>query len=59
VDLARSSGYVGAHRVSSLGQLEANVAAISRLDFEADELVEIDRHARDGAINIWARSSES
>ena len=42
---------------SSVEQLEANVAALERLDFTADELAEIDRHATDSGINIWARSS--
>jgi L-glyceraldehyde 3-phosphate reductase len=42
---------------SSIAQLEANVAALERLDFTADELAEIDRYATDGKINIWARSS--
>jgi L-glyceraldehyde 3-phosphate reductase len=45
--------------VSSVEQLENNVAAVGRLDFDADELAEIDRHATDGAINIWAQSSEA
>jgi L-glyceraldehyde 3-phosphate reductase len=45
--------------VSSVAQLEANVAALDRLDFTDDELAEIDRYATDGAVNIWAQSSES
>jgi len=44
---------------SSVEQLEANVAALDRLDFSEDELAEIDRYAVDSGINIWARSSES
>jgi L-glyceraldehyde 3-phosphate reductase len=43
---------------SSVRQLEQNVAALERLDFDADELAEIDRHAREGGINLWAASSE-
>jgi L-glyceraldehyde 3-phosphate reductase len=43
--------------VSSLRQLESNVAALERLDFSAEELAEIDRHAEDSGINIWAPSS--
>jgi L-glyceraldehyde 3-phosphate reductase len=43
---------------SSVRQLEQNVAALDRLDFDPSELEEIDRHAVDGAINIWATSSE-
>jgi len=44
--------------VSSVEQLENNIAALERLDFDPDELDEIDRYAQDGAINIWAPSSE-
>jgi L-glyceraldehyde 3-phosphate reductase len=43
--------------VSSVEQLEANVAAAGRLDFDEAELVEIDRHATDSGINIWSESS--
>jgi L-glyceraldehyde 3-phosphate reductase len=49
-----TSALVGA---SSVEQLEANVAAIERLDFTEDELAEIDRYATDSGINIWAESS--
>jgi L-glyceraldehyde 3-phosphate reductase len=49
-----TSALIGA---SSVGQLEANVAAIERLDFTIDELAEIDRYATESDINIWARSS--
>jgi len=45
--------------VSSLRQLEDNVAALERLDFDAEELAEIDRHAREGEVNIWAQSSQA
>jgi L-glyceraldehyde 3-phosphate reductase len=44
---------------SSIDQLEAAVAALDRLDFSADELTEIDRHAVDSGINIWASSSRA
>ncbi|MEJ2666623.1 MAG: L-glyceraldehyde 3-phosphate reductase [Deinococcales bacterium] len=44
---------------SSVRQLEENVAALEHLEFDADELAEIDRHATDSDINIWARSSEA
>ena len=43
---------------SSVEQLEQNVAALERLDFSADELAAIDRHAVEGQINLWAASSE-
>ncbi len=42
---------------SSVAQVEENVAALDRLDFSPEELAEIDRHATDSGINIWARSS--
>jgi L-glyceraldehyde 3-phosphate reductase len=44
---------------SSVEQLEANVAALDRLDLSDDELAEIERHATESEINIWARSSET
>jgi L-glyceraldehyde 3-phosphate reductase len=42
---------------SSVEQLEANVGALDRLGFTSDELAEIDRHAVDSSINLWAASS--
>ncbi len=44
---------------SSVGQLEQNVAALSRVDFDAGELAEIDRHAQESGIDLWAESSSS
>ena len=44
--------------VSTVAQLEANVAAIEHLDFTSEELEEIERYATDSGINIWAASSE-
>ncbi|HAM27363.1 MAG TPA: aldo/keto reductase [Microbacteriaceae bacterium] len=49
-----TSALVGA---SSVQQLEANLAAVSNLDFTADELAAIDDHAVDMGINLWAESS--
>jgi L-glyceraldehyde 3-phosphate reductase len=49
-----TSALVGA---SSVAQLEANIAALDNLDLTQDELAEIDRHATEGGINIWAESS--
>jgi L-glyceraldehyde 3-phosphate reductase len=43
---------------SSVRQLEQNVAALERPDFDPAELEEINRHAVDAGINIWAASSE-
>ena len=45
--------------VSSVEQLENNVAALDRLDFDPDELAEVDRYAQEGEVNIWASSSEA
>ena len=50
-DPRMTSTLIGA---SSVAQLEDNVAALDRLDFDEDELAEIDRHAIDAGINIWA-----
>jgi L-glyceraldehyde 3-phosphate reductase len=42
---------------SSVAQLDQNLGALERLDFTSDELAEIDRHAQEGDINLWAASS--
>jgi L-glyceraldehyde 3-phosphate reductase len=44
---------------SSVEQLETNVAALERMDFTDDELAEIDKHATDSGINLWAASSSA
>jgi L-glyceraldehyde 3-phosphate reductase len=49
-----TSALIGASRVA---QLEQNVAALRHRDFSAGELAEIDRHATESHINIWAASS--
>ena len=49
-----TSALVGA---SSVEQLEQNVAALGRMDFDAEDLAEIDRYAQDGGVNLWAESS--
>jgi L-glyceraldehyde 3-phosphate reductase len=53
-DPRMTSALIGA---SSVGQLETNVGALDRLDFSNEELEEIDRHATDSGINLWAASS--
>ena len=53
-DARVTSALIGA---SSVEQLEANVAALDKLDFSPDELEEIDRYATEADINLWARSS--
>jgi L-glyceraldehyde 3-phosphate reductase len=42
---------------SSVRQLEQNVLALERLDFDPGELEDVDRNAIDSGINIWERSS--
>src|SRR5438309_318733 len=42
---------------SSVAQLEQNVGTLDNLDFSADELSEIDRHATESGINLWAASA--
>jgi L-glyceraldehyde 3-phosphate reductase len=53
-DPRMTSALIGA---SSVRQLEANVAALDKLDFTPEELEEIDRYATEADINLWARSS--
>jgi L-glyceraldehyde 3-phosphate reductase len=43
--------------VSRIEQLEANLASLERPDFTPEELAEIDAHAQEAGINIWAGSS--
>jgi L-glyceraldehyde 3-phosphate reductase len=51
-----TSALIGA---SSVEQLEANVAALDKLDFSDEELAEIDQYATEADINLWAASSET
>jgi L-glyceraldehyde 3-phosphate reductase len=44
---------------SSVAQLDDNLGALERIDFDDDELAEIDRYATEAEINIWATSSNS
>jgi L-glyceraldehyde 3-phosphate reductase len=55
-DARVTSALIGA---SSVEQLEQNLAALERLKFDDAELAEIDRHAVDAGINLWAESSEA
>lgn len=48
-----TSALVGA---SSVEQLTDTLGALDRLDFSADELAEIDRHAVESGINLWVPS---
>jgi L-glyceraldehyde 3-phosphate reductase len=49
-----TSALIGA---SSVAQLEDNLGALEKLDFDDGDLAEIDRYATDAGINLWARSS--
>lgn len=49
-----TSALIGASRPE---QIVENVAALERLDFSAEELAEIDRHAVEGGINLWEKPS--
>ncbi len=44
--------------VSSLTQLEQNLATLQRLELDDAELAEIDSLAADAGVNIWAASSD-
>jgi len=49
-----TSALIGA---SSVRQLEENLAAAGNTEFGPEEIGEIDRHAVESGINIWAQSS--
>ena len=49
-----TSALVGA---SHPGQIVDLAKAVQRLDFSADELAAIDRHAVEGGINLWQKPS--
>jgi L-glyceraldehyde 3-phosphate reductase len=42
---------------SSVAQLEDTLRALAAPPFEPDELIEIDRHATESGVNLWASSS--
>jgi L-glyceraldehyde 3-phosphate reductase len=50
-----TSALIGARTVA---QLEDSLAALNTLSFTAEELAQIDRHATEGAIDLWKISSE-
>jgi L-glyceraldehyde 3-phosphate reductase len=54
-DARVTSTLVGA---SSVAQLDDNLGALEQLDFADEELAEIERHAREAGVNIWAESAE-
>jgi L-glyceraldehyde 3-phosphate reductase len=51
---AITSALIGASRWE---QIEECLGALEKLQFSAAELAEIDRHAIEGNLNIWAQSS--
>jgi L-glyceraldehyde 3-phosphate reductase len=44
---------------SSIAQLDDSLGALDRLDFTEDELAQIDKHAVEAGINLWAESGEA
>ena len=55
-DSRMTSTLIGA---SSVKQLDDNLGALTGLEFTDAELAEIDKHAVESGINLWARSSAS
>lgn len=53
---AVTSALIGASRWT---QVEDCLGALRNLQFSPSELSEIDSHAQDGALNIWAQSSQA
>ncbi len=51
-----TSAVIGA---SSVGQLDTNLDALSFPPLNQEELAEIDRHAVESGVNLWARSSDA
>jgi L-glyceraldehyde 3-phosphate reductase len=50
-----TSVLIGARTVA---QLDDSLGALDRLEFSADELAQIDKHAVEAGINLWSRSSQ-
>jgi L-glyceraldehyde 3-phosphate reductase len=53
-DSRMTSTLIGA---SSVRQLDDNLGTLENLEFTDSELAEIDKHAVESGINLWARSS--
>lgn len=53
---AVTSALVGASRWS---QIQDCIGALNSAPFSTEELASIDKHASDGGLNIWAKSSQS
>ncbi len=50
-----TSALIGARNVE---QLDDSLDAVKKLEFTADELAEIDKHARDSSIDLWKGARE-
>ena len=55
---ARRPCHLGADRRQPAQQVEDCVEALDNREFDAEELAEIDRYAREADINLWAASAE-
>ena len=55
-DARVTSTLIGA---SSVQQVEDNVAAVERLDFTPEELADIDQHAVESGVDLWAGAREA
>jgi L-glyceraldehyde 3-phosphate reductase len=51
-----TSALVGA---SSVAQLESSVKALDNLEFTDQQLLEINKYAKESGVNLWALSSQS
>ncbi len=51
-----TSALIGARNVE---QLDDSLDALKKLKFTAAELKEIDRHARDGELDLWREARET
>jgi L-glyceraldehyde 3-phosphate reductase len=51
-----TTALIGASRWS---QIEDSLGALDNLEFDDEELAEIDRFAQEGGLNLWATSSET
>lgn len=51
-----TSALIGARHVQ---QLDNSLDALDNLEFSAEELIEIDKYATDGGLNLWQKSSDS
>jgi L-glyceraldehyde 3-phosphate reductase len=55
-DARVTTALIGASRFD---QIRECLGALQNTQFSADELGDIDRHALDGELNLWAKSSEA